>query len=231
MSSQSIVIVEDELIMRDVIRLYLQKEGYDVSAFGNAEEAWEQISNRIPSLILLDVNLPGETGFQLAKKIREKSRGSSIIFLTGYSGLREKLIGFEIGADDYITKPFVMAELLARVKAHLRKDKSLQEIHDHEVLVFGNLKLDLTTKAVYKHNVEVDLFVKEKKLLFYLAVNRNRVYSAERLFEHIWGIDSEAELKTVAVHISNIRKKIEDDSKKPEYLHTVRGFGYKFSYQ
>lgn len=230
MSNPSIVIVEDDTIMAEVLSLYLQKEGYDVTTFESVEKAWLHIERHFPQLLILDVNLPGQTGFQLATKIRNITPNGSIIFLTGNASLEEKLMGFQVGGDDYITKPFIMEELLARVNAHLRKEKVSQATRNSEKIKIGDLILDLRTKNVYKNGKELYLFVKEKKLLYFLANNYDQVFSADELFDTLWGLDSDAELKTVAVHISNLRKKIEENPKQPRYLHTVRGFGYKFVY-
>ena len=229
--NQTIFIVEDDEVLGNVVSLYLQQNGYDVTVFTNVEMAWKKINTQLPSLLLLDINLPGESGFELAKKYREKTDEGIIIFLTGNSQLEEKLTAFQLGADDYLTKPFLMEELVARVKAHLRKVPLRKEEKAKENVVIGDIRLDFVTKNVYKKDVEIPLFVKEKKLLFFLAENYNRVFSAERLFEILWGMDCDADLKTVAVHISNLRKKIEDDSKHPQYLHTVRGFGYKLYFE
>ena len=229
--NQTIFIVEDDEVLGNVVSLYLQKSGYDVTVFTSVEMAWKKINIQIPSLLLLDINLPGESGFDLAKKYRKKTEEGIIIFLTGNSQLEEKLMAFQLGADDYLTKPFLMEELVARVKAHLRKVPLRKEAEAQENVIIGDIRLDFVTKNVYKKDVEIPLFVKEKKLLFFLAKNYNRVFSAEQLFEILWGMDSEADLKTVAVHISNLRKKIEDDSKHPQYLHTVRGFGYKLYFE
>ncbi|MEH6941409.1 response regulator transcription factor [Bacillus sp. JJ722] len=231
MFQASIVIVEDDVIMSEVLSFYLRKEGYDVKTFETAEEAWLQIRKKFPNLILLDVNLPGQTGFELAKKYREINQDGVLIFLTGNSAIEEKLMGFQVGGDDYITKPFDVEELLARVKVHLKKEQALQEVKPKDYMNIGELRLDLRNKEVSKNQKEVPLFVKEKKLLFFLASNYDQVFSAEDLFELVWGLDSDAELKTVAVHISNLRKKLETDPKRSEYLHTVRGFGYKFFYK
>lgn len=231
MFQASIVIVEDDIMMAEVLSLYLRKEGYDVKTFESAEEAWLQIRKHFPNLLLLDVNLPGETGFELAKKYREISQDGVLIFLTGNSTIEEKLMGFQVGGDDYITKPFDIDELLARVKVHLKKEQAIQEVKPKDIMSIGELQLDLRKKEVTKNQKEIPLFVKEKKLLFFLASNYDQVFSAEDIFELVWGLDSEAELKTVAVHISNLRKKIETDPKRPEFLHTVRGFGYKFFYK
>lgn len=228
MSNQTIVIVEDDLVLAEVVSLYLQKEGYSVLVFNNAEDAWLHIQHQFPGLLLLDVTLPGETGFQLAEKFRKVCKEGIVIFLTGNTTIEEKLTGFRLGGDDYITKPFIPEELIARVKAQFRR-KQEKEMEKQELQI-GDLCLNFLAKTVHKKEQELELFVKEKKLLFFLAENYGRIFSSEELFAALWNWDSEAELKTVAVHISNIRKKIEDDPKQPKFLHTVRGFGYKLYY-
>ena len=227
MYKQTIAIVEDEVLIAEIVRNYLKKEGYEVVIFNSAEEAWEKLRYIQPSLLLCDVNLPGETGFQFAEQYRKLYPDSIIIFLTGNCTIEEKLTGFRAGADDYITKPFIVEELLARVKAHLRKSKLLTE----EQLIIGDLKIDIQNKLVYRKDEPVELFVKEKKLLFFLASNYGRVYSPDSLLENVWGFDSESDLKTIIVHISNLRKKLEDNPKNPKYIKTIRGFGYKLYYE
>ena len=227
MYKQTIAIVEDDALIAKIISNYLLKEGYDVIIFHSAEEAWDKLRYNQPSLLLCDVNLPGETGFQLVERYRKLYPESAIIFLTGNSTMDEKLTGFQAGADDYITKPFVVEELLARVKAQLRKSR----LPNEKQLIVGDLKIDMLNKIVYRKGEAVELFAKEKKLLFFLASNYGRVYSAESLLEHVWGYDSDSDLKTIIVHVSNLRKKLEDNPKVPKYIKTVRGFGYKLYYE
>ena len=230
MYKQTIAIIEDDVLIAKIVCTYLQKEGYEVNVFHSAEDAWEKLQYKQQSLLLCDVNLPGETGFQFAEKYRKQYPDALIIFLTGNSRLEEKLTGFQVGADDYITKPFIVEELLARVKAQMRKDRSKHLTANEDQFIIGDLKIDFKRKAVFKKGELIELFAKEKKLLFFLAANYDRVYNADSLLEHIWGFDTESDLKTIVVHISNLRKKLEDDPKTPKYLKTVRGFGYKLFY-
>lgn len=230
MYKQTITIIEDDALIAKIVSAYLQKEGYEVDIFHSAEDAWEKLRYKQQSLLLCDVNLPGETGFQFAEKYRKQYPEALIIFLTGNSTLEEKLTGFQLGADDYITKPFIVEELIARVKAQLRKDRTKHLTASEDEFIIGDLKINFKEKAVYKKGVKVELFTKEKKLLFFLAANYGRVYNADSLLELIWGFDTESDLKTIVVHISNLRKKLEDDPKTPKYLKTVRGFGYKLFY-
>lgn len=231
MYKQTIAIIEDDVLIAKIVSTYLQKEGYEVTVFHSAEDAWKKLRNNQQSLLLCDVNLPGETGIQLAEKYRKQYPDALIVFLTGNSTLKEKLTGFQVGADDYITKPFIVEELLARVKAHMRKDRSRNLSANEEQFMIGDLKIDFKKKAVFKKGEQIELFTKEKKLLFFLASNYGRVYNADNLLESIWGFDTESDLKTIVVHISNLRKKLEDDPKNPKYLKTVRGFGYKLFYE
>ena len=230
MYKQTIAIIEDDALIAKIVCTYLQKEGYEVNIFHTAEAAWEILRYKQQSLVLCDVNLPGETGFQFAEKYRKLYPDALIIFLTGNSTLQEKLTGFQVGADDYITKPFIVEELLARVKAQLRKDRTNHLAANADQFIIGDLKIDFKRKVVFKKGELIDLFTKEKKLLFFLAANYGRVYNADSLLENIWGFDTESDLKTIVVHISNLRKKLEDDPKAPKYLKTVRGFGYKLFY-
>ncbi len=226
MQTINILIVEDEGIIIDILRLYLEKEGYTVYSSLNAADGLRFIEEDAPDIFLLDINLPDLNGFDLARRYREVSDGI-LIFITGERTRSTIIEGFEIGCDDYITKPFDPPEVLARIKAIMRRSGTLASNEVH----LGDLTINFSDKSIYKKGKEVDLFTKERMLLFYLVEHPNQVFSAEQLFDLIWGIDSDANLKTVSVHLSTLRSKIEDDPKKPKYIRTVRGFGYKFSTQ
>ncbi|MCQ6277637.1 response regulator transcription factor [Bacillus sp. EB600] len=226
MRTINILIVEDESIITDISRLYLEKEGYTVYSSLNAADGLRFIEEDAPDIVLLDINLPDLNGFDLARRYREVSDGI-LIFITGERTRSTIIEGFEIGCDDYITKPFDPPEVLARIKAIMRRSDTLASNEVH----LGDLTINFSDKSIYKKGKEVDLFTKERMLLFYLVEHPNQVFSAEQLFDLIWGIDSDANLKTVSVHLSTLRSKIEDDPKNPKYIRTVRGFGYKFSTQ
>jgi DNA-binding response OmpR family regulator len=203
--------------------VYLQREGYMVYSALNAEVGLQLMEKHHPDIVLIDLHLPGKNGFILGQKYREFSNGI-LIFITGERDNRTVMKGFEIGCDDYIKKPFEPNEVIARIKAVIRRTdkKKIQKIE------VDDLVINFNEKNVYKKGKKLDLFVKEKMLLFYLAEHPGQIFSSEQLFDIIWGMDSSADLKTVLVHISTLRKKIEEDPKHPKFIKTVRGFGYKF---
>jgi DNA-binding response OmpR family regulator len=224
MGSIKIVIVEDEYKIVEIIRLYLEQEDFTVYTALNATEGLRLIESIEPDVVLLDVNLPEQNGFELARRYREISNGI-LIFITGEKTKDKIIQGFEIGCDDYVTKPFDPPELIARIKANIRRFST----KDADVITIGDLSMNMKDMSVWKKGKMVDLFTKERMLVFYLAQHPNQVFSAEHLYDIIWGMDSNAELKTVSVHISTLRKKIEDHPSTPKYIVTVRGFGYKFA--
>lgn len=225
MQSIKILVVDDEAAIVEILCLYLKQEGYHVYSSLNATEGSRLMEEIIPDVVLLDINLPDENGFDLARRFRELSSDGILFFVTGERTKSTIMEGFEIGCDDYITKPFDPPEIIARIKANIRRSN----LGTKNKLVLGDLTINFSDKTVFKKGEKIDLFIKEKLLLFYLAQNRNQIFSAEQLYDVIWGIDSDAELKTVQVYLSTLRKKIEDYPKNPQYIKTVRGFGYKFS--
>ena len=219
-----ILIIEDDLDINEVLKLYLENAQYNVYTAKTLIDGEKLLNKICPDLILLDVNLPDGNGFEFAKKIR-KQTNAILIFVTAHHNIDHKLEGFEVGADDYITKPFIPKEVVARVQAHLRRKGNAS---DDQVIIFDNLRIDLNEKEVYKDGELINLYTKEKKLLFYLVENANRVVSSEQIIDEVWGFDGVADAKTVAVHISTLRRKIGDSYSKASRIQTVRGFGYKF---
>lgn len=224
MNTIKILIIEDEQSLIDILRLYLEKEGFEVNSSQSASEGLSMIDESPPDILLLDIHLPDQNGLDVARKFIKKSDGI-LIFITGEKSKSTVLEGFEIGCDDFIIKPFDPIELVARIKANIRRS----DLAHSDVMRLGDLTINLANKTVYKNNQEIDLFTKEKMLLFYMAQHPNQVFSAEHLYDHIWGTDSNADLKTVLVNLSTLRKKIEDNPKRPKYIQTERGFGYKLS--
>jgi len=226
---KTVLIAEDEADIRHLMTIYLQRE-YNVISYANGEEALEGIVENTPDIVLLDILLPGMNGFQICESLREKNINTPVIFLSAKREQNDKIRGLEIGADDYMTKPFDPGELMARVKANLRRTN--QEANTKEkgkqMLRSGNLQIDIERYAVMVSDNPVHLSTKEMQLLILLASNPNRVYSTEQLYDLIWGEDHFGDLKTVSVHISTLRKKIEKNPSKPSFIITVRGFGYKF---
>lgn len=224
MRSITILIVEDDHSVIEILRLYLEREGFTVYSSRNAADGMRVMEEVSPDIFLLDLKLPDNNGFTLARRYRALSDGI-LIFITGEKSKSTIIQGFELGCDDYITKPFDPPEVIARIKANLRRTNILAS----NPLTLGDLTINFFDKTVLKNGEQVDLFVKEKLLLFHLAQHPNQIFNAEQLFELIWGMNSNADLKTVLVYLSTLRKKIEEDPKNPQYIQTVRGFGYKFS--
>lgn len=232
---KTVLIAEDEEDIRNIMTLYLQQE-YHVIAYGNGEEALAGIIENKPDIVLLDILLPGINGFTICQHLREKKVMTPVIFVSAKREQRDKIRGLEIGADDYMTKPFDPAELMARVKANLRRsNQSNQEAEmedkSKKIMMIGDLHIDTEFYRVTVGGKPIHLSTKEMQLLILLASNPNRVYSTEQLYDLIWGEGHYGDLKTVSVHISTLRKKIEKYPAKPEYIITIRGFGYKFQSQ
>ena len=182
-----------------------------------------------PDLILLDVMLPVIDGFQVCKKVRESST-VPIVMLTAKEEEVDKVLGLELGADDYITKPFGMRELIARIKANIRRTDLMNSLQDApaNVCVFGNLAIDLNRYEVRKDETPLELTLREFELLKYLAERENRVFSREQLLEEVWGYEYYGDIRTVDVTVRRLREKLEDDSSNPAYIMTKRGIGYYF---
>lgn len=226
---RTVVIAEDEVDIRNLLKLYLEQE-YRVISFANGEEALAGIQEVMPDLVILDILLPGMNGFKVCERLREKQIQVPVIFLSAKREQSEKIRGLEIGADDYITKPFDPGELMARVKAHLRRStqQTATEEENTHMIKWGELHIDIEQYVVTVKGNPIHLSTKEIQLLILLASNPRRVFNTVQLYDLIWGEDQYGDLKTVSVHISTLRKKIEQNPSKPEYIITVRGFGYKF---
>ncbi|MFC4736615.1 response regulator transcription factor [Bacillus daqingensis] len=225
MDQHKIMLVEDDEDIRAITTLYLEKKGYSVYAVGNGMEAVDKVKQVDPELILLDILLPGMEGFDVCRNMRELTE-SPIIFISCKRSSEDKIEGLNAGGDDYLTKPYDLAELEARIKANLRRSGPRD---DRNELRAGSIAVDLESYTVTVNGKAVSLYAKEYQLLVYLMKHPGQVFSAEQIYDHIWGIDMYGDLKTVSVHIRNLRKKIEEDPKYPDYILTVRGFGYKFA--
>lgn len=221
-----ILIVEDELDLANIIKDYLVKELYEVEICTEGDKAIEIFDKFKPSLVILDLMLPGMNGYEICKNIRIKST-IPILILSAKIDEFDKVKGLNLGADDYITKPFRPRELLARVNAQLRRsqvfNKEILEIIDIE-----NIRIYTKEYKVEKNGRDLDLSRNEFELLVFLSKNPSQVFSRELLYERIWGFDSYGDLNTVTVTINRLRQKIEDNPKNPKYILTVWGVGYKF---
>lgn len=234
MAQDKIMIVDNEMEIIQLIKLYLSREGYDVIWTTDSTKAAELAYDEKPDLILLDVVMPGLTGIELCGKIREQS-DVPILFVSCKDQDMDKVQGLSIGGDDYITKPFSPAELVARVKAHLRRrnisgssQEPGSETAEKNTLSVGELEIDLSAHTVTVNNKAVHLTAKEFEMLVLFCKYPNRVFTSRQIFDNLWNTYGlEDDVRTVMVHISNLRKKIEANPEKPEYIHTVRGVGYK----
>jgi DNA-binding response OmpR family regulator len=231
----SILVVEDEKALRETLAYNLTNEGYEVETSADGLDAFEKAHQGNYSLILLDIMLPGMDGFEICRKIRAE-KNTPILMLTARDDEIDRIVGLEVGADDYMGKPFSMRELLARVKAMLRRVRLMQEDAvpapveppSKEILTFGNLVIDSIRREVSMENENLELKPKEFELLHYLAINRGRALSRDKILEEVWGWDYVGESRTVDVHIRWLRQKIEVDPSQPKRLITVRGAGYRF---
>ena len=227
-----ILTVDDEEHILELIGYNLEINGYDVLKADSGEAALKLLQSEHVDLVLLDRMLPGIDGIEVLKEIRtdKNLKNLPVILLTAKTEEFDKVVGLEIGADDYIGKPFGIHELIARIKAVLRRagEGEEEEEAQEEILELDNLVINYTTRVVTGGGRVVEHSLKEFELLYLLAGNRNRVFSRDTLLEKIWGYDYMGETRTIDVHIRNLRKKIERDPDNPEHIKTVRGIGYKF---
>ncbi|NLT48683.1 MAG: response regulator transcription factor [Clostridiales bacterium] len=229
MSTKKVLIIEDEKSIADIIRFNLVKEGFETDTAYEGRTGLEKALSIKPDLILLDVMLPEMDGFQVCKKVRETST-VPIVMLTAKEEEVDKVLGLELGADDYITKPFGMRELIARIKANIRRTDLMNNLQDapSNIQEFGNLSIDMNRYEVRKDDAPLELTLREFELLKYLAERENRVFSREQLLEEVWGYEYYGDIRTVDVTVRRLREKLEDDSSNPKYIMTKRGIGYYF---
>ncbi len=228
--NKKILVVDDEKPISDIIKFNLVKEGYDVDVAFDGEEALKKVYQFQPDLILLDVMLPKLDGFQVCRKIRE-SFSMPIIMLTAKEEEVDKVLGFELGADDYITKPFGMRELIARVKANIRRVDLAEVAANNAIghtIVADHLTIDLDRYEVTKDGVVIELTLREFELLKFLAMQANQIFTREQLLKDVWGYEYFGDIRTVDVTVRRLREKIEQDSSEPTYILTKRGVGYYF---
>lgn len=223
---QLIMVVDDDINIAKLVKLYLEKDGYEVAHSTRGDDALAQLNRISPALILLDIMLPGMDGWQVCKAIRLKSK-VPIIMLSAKDETIDKVLGLELGADDYITKPFEPKELLARVKAVLRRGAPDEESGE-KPLTFLGLSIDLTSYEVVFDGKPVQMPPKELELLYFLAKNQNHVFTREQLLEKVWGFDYFGDSRTVDVHIKRLREKLPDCEQFGWIIRTVWSVGYKF---
>lgn len=252
---KKVLIVDDEASIRKLLQFNLEKEGYDVTTAEDGNRGYELGKSNDFDLIILDIMLPGIDGMEICRRLRQKNIETAILMLTAKDQELEKIIGLELGADDYMTKPFSPREVLARMKAILRrstrqseeKAKSqaeadslrqhvaensypvpVDDLEEDELVKVGDIIINTGDFSVSVRGQLVDMTPKEFDLLYYMSKRVNRTLSREQLLQKIWDFDYPVETRIVDVHISHLREKIEEDTKKPQYIKTVRGFGYKF---
>lgn len=221
-----VVVVEDEFSINDILSFALKGECYEVRSAFSANEARDIISTFNPQLVLLDINLPDENGFELCKFISANYK-IPVIILTARNDIVDKILGLELGADDYLTKPFNIKEVLTRVKVAMRrvsKYSSIEEI-DKFININDSVKVNLQKRIVLKDNVEIKLKPKEYDLLAFMVKNKNRVFSREEILDRVWGMEYEGELRTVDIHIRRLRAKL-DSEEGQSIIETIFGVGY-----
>jgi len=222
-----VLVVDDEESLVRLITHNLKREGYETMEAYDGNQAWEMINTENPDLILLDLMLPGKDGLEICQLMREEKLYIPVIMLTAKDEEIDRILGLEMGADDYVTKPFSVRELMARVKAILRRRRQ-EPVSRSEVIEAGNLILKTDSYEVFLNGVKIDLTLKEFELLEILVRNRNKVLKRDYLLNALWDYSDTASTRVLDVHISKLRDKIEPDTGQPIYIKTVRGIGYKF---
>ncbi len=224
-----ILVVDDEEALVRLITYNLTKEGFTTRSALEGNQAWEMIQEEKPDLIILDWMLPGRDGLEICRSLREANIGTPVIMLTAKDSEIDKVVGLELGADDYVTKPFSVRELIARVKAVLRRQRHTRDEGDEDTeYSTGNFVIKPERYEIYQNGELLDLTLKEYELLEILLRNRGRVLKRDYLLEVLWDFSETVNTRVLDVHISKLRDKIEEDSKNPRYIKTVRGLGYKF---
>jgi two-component system alkaline phosphatase synthesis response regulator PhoP len=226
-----VVIIEDERDIVELVRYNFRKEGFEVESFGRGREGLDFLRRNPVDVVLLDILLPDDDGFNICRRLRadDRLRALPVIFLTAKGEEVDRVLGLEIGGDDYVVKPFSPRELVARVKAVLRRQERVAE--KREVVEVGSVRLDTRTQEVTIRGRSVQLSTLEFRLLYHLASHPRHVFNRDRLLDEVWGRDRFVTPRTVDVHIRRLREKIEALPNRPQFLQTVRGSGYRFSPQ
>jgi two-component system, OmpR family, alkaline phosphatase synthesis response regulator PhoP len=229
-AGQKIVVVEDEPDIRKLVQYNLAQEHFSILEAEDGEQALKIIKREKPSLVILDLMLPGLSGLEVCRTIRQQPDTSRlpILMLTAKAAEADKVIGLEMGADDYLSKPFSPREMVARVRALLRRSEAITSPEDGKFYDRGPLKIDFSTYEVFVRGKPVKLTLKEFELLRFLVQNPNRVLSRDQLLDRVWGGETFVTPRTIDVHVRRLRKTIEDDDRNPRWILTLRGVGYKF---
>jgi len=228
---RKVLVVEDEKDIRELVRYNLEQEGFAVLEAEEGELALALVQRERPALVILDIMLPGMSGLDICRTIRhgDETARLPILMLTAKAAEVDKVVGLEMGADDYVTKPFSPRELLARVKAVLRRAHGPELERPHEVFHRGRLRIDFDTYQVFLDDREIELSLREFELLAFFVRHPNRVFERAQLLDMVWGRDTYVEPRTVDVHVRRLRMRIERDDARPELIVTLRGVGYKFN--
>jgi len=231
MTQKKILVADDEKDIVELVAFNLEREGFAVSRAYDGQKAWEMVNTEKPDLVILDLMMPEMPGMEVCGRIRRQETTASlpIIMLTAKSDPVDKILGLEIGADDYITKPFHVRELIARVRAVLRRSERRNDTDPVESFDYRGLHIDFKSYQVTVDGQPIDLSSREFKLLQFFTSHPGRVYSRDQLLDRVWGDEAFVEPRTVDVHISRLRGTIEPDKENPQYILTVRGIGYKFT--
>jgi DNA-binding response OmpR family regulator len=224
---ETVLVVDDEPTIRDVVVQYLRREGYATLEAGDGDAARELLEREWPNLVVLDLMLPGTDGLALCRWIRGRSQ-LPVIMLTARGEEADRIVGLELGADDYVTKPFSPRELVARVRSVLRRSAAADERPDERVR-FGDIEIDAAAREVRKRGNPLNLTAREFELLWFLARHPRRVFSRDQLMSRVWGYEPVFDSGTITVHVRRLREKIEDEPAHPRYLETVWGVGYRLS--
>lgn len=227
MDTKTILVVEDEPSINDILNIALASEGYNVISTFTGNEAMEALHYSKIDLVLLDINLPDKSGFEICKDIINKYK-TAVIMLTARNDIVDKVLGLEFGADDYITKPFDIREVVTRIKVVLRRLEkvTLKEEEENSLLIDSKIKINKDSRTVYKYSEEIKLKPKEYDLLLFLANNKNRVFTREELLDKVWGYDYDGEIRTVDIHVRRLRAKLDENGQ--SIIETVFGVGYAF---
>jgi DNA-binding response OmpR family regulator len=227
MTEPTILVVEDEPNIQEVVSLYLRRAGYQVMTVGDGKTAMDMLANKLPDLVVLDLMLPKVDGLSITRWLREQG-DTPIIILTARREEQDRITGLEMGADDYVVKPFSPQELVSRVRAVLRRAKKTDTHQSDAILTYGNLKINSQTRLAEIAGVEVALTAKEFDLLWTMAHHPRQVFTRDQLLDRVWGLTDYIDPSTVTVHMRRLREKIELDPTQPVYIKTVWGVGYKF---
>jgi len=229
---EKILVVEDELSISTLLKFNLEKSGYAVITSLDGKQGLEFARKESPDLIVLDIMLPGLDGMEICKTLRMEKNNTPILMLSAKDEEYDKIIGLELGADDYLTKPFSPREVVARVKAILRRSRQIEKsdsnADEEQSLILGPFQIEPDKYEVTFEEKKLELTPKEFELLFYLAKHQGKVMTRDHLLNAIWNYDYLGDSRIVDVHISHLREKVEEDTKQPKYIKTVRGLGYKF---